>query len=212
VVYQKRLDAFTALLSLLDKAINSYNSGDTLPPVEDVRLGIARHSGQVFQFWLTCGPIPVSGALGTAEDFLGYMGGEGNARPYPGMEFSYHETEKIRWHKYDSPFRHMVDLNDACPAAEKSVTYAYCSLDAPAEKLTSASLEFEDGVTLFCNGEKIFEEHSMTESVKKEFSLSLIQGTNHIMLKFDRTDPAGTFTFKLSDEDVRNHKQRYLIH
>ncbi len=105
----------------------------------------------------------------------------------------------------------MVDLNDACPSTEKSITYAYCSLDAPADKLTPASLVFEEGATLFCNGEKIFEEHSQRESVTKEFNLPLVEGRNHILLKFDRTHPERKFTFKLLDEDVRNHKQKYSI-
>jgi len=229
VVYKRRMESFSKLLNLLDEAISGFNSSKSLPDPGDVMLGIEEHDGQPFQFWLTCGPIPISEPSGVEEDFLLSIGGEVETRPYPGMEFTYQNDQKIRWHKYDSPYRHMVDLNDACPTQGMSVTYAYCSLDTKTEKSTPAGLMCNFGVSVYCNGIKVFEDHSSEElnaheelSVRneltvhnelneKEFLLPLIEGRNHILLKFDRIQPELEFTFKLKDEEIRNHKQRYEI-
>jgi hypothetical protein len=212
-IYTRRNQAFNEQLSLLDEAITGFSSGGSLPDPGDVRMDIHQHDGQYFQYWLLCGSFPLSehGAEGT--DFLLDMGGESNARPYPGMRFSDKNGTTYTWQKYDSPYTDRLELEQVYPGHGLAVAYAYCTIDAPKDKMTKALLGTSDGVTLYCNGEKLFEKHLLRELVRDEdqVMLPLKQGRNHLLLKIDRLKPGWKFTFRLEDEEVRNHKQKYYI-
>jgi hexosaminidase len=212
-VYNLRREAFQNQLYLLDKAISGFSDGEPLPPANNIRLDISTHSGQYFQFWLTCGPFPVKSTADFTGDFLVHMGGETAARPYPGMEITDPGGEKIRWHKFDSPYRHEVNLGLACPTESNAIAYAYCTLDSPVDKKTKVSLNYEGGVAVYCNDDLIFENMGAPDdaALDQEFMLPLKEGRNHILLKFEYNSSGQDFAFKLADEEIRNHKQKYFI-
>ena len=200
-------------LNLLDKAISGFSDGEPLPPANNIRLDISTHSGQYFQFWLTCGPFPVKSIADFTGDFLVHMGGETAARPYPGMEITDPEGGKIRWHKFDSPYRHEVNLGLACPTESNSIAYAYSTLDSPADKETKVILNYKGGVAVYCNDDLIFENMGVPDAATsdQEFMLPLKEGRNHILLKFEYNSSGQAFAIKLADEEIRNHKQKYYI-
>ena len=212
-IYTRRNRAFTDQLSLLDQAISRFSSGGTIPHPGDVRMDIHKHNGQYFQYWLLCGSFPFSDEGEAGRDFLQEMGGEGEARPYPGMRFSDEGGSTYTWQKYDSPFTDRLELELVYPDKNRAVVYAYCTIDAPADKMTKAHVETSDGVTIYCNGEKIIEKHIHRELVHDEdpIMLPLKKGRNHLLLKLDHQKPGWNFTFRLEDENIRNHKQKYYI-
>jgi hexosaminidase len=212
-MYTRRNHSFAEQLSLLDKATAGFSSGNPLPDLGDVRLDIRQHHGQYFQYWLLCGAFPLSDPAGAGADFLIGMGGEASARPYPGMRFTDSKGMTRTWQKYDSPFTDRLDLEKVYPGDGLAVAYAYCSIDAPGDKLTEALIGSSDGVTIYCNGEKILEQQPLRELVRHEdqVMLPLKKGRNHLLLKIDRLKPGWEFTFRLEDEDIRNHKQKYYI-
>jgi hypothetical protein len=79
--------------------------------------------------------------------------------------------------------------------------------------MTKALVGTSDGVTIYCNGEKLIEKHLHRELIQDEdqIMLPLKKGRNHLLLKIDQLKPGWKFTFRLKDEDVRNHKQKYYI-
>mgnify|MGYP000175688593 CR=1 FL=1 len=77
------------------------------------------------------------------------MGGEASARPYPGMQFSDRDGTTYTWHKYDSPYTDRLELDLVYPEINLAVAYAYCTIDAPAGKLTKALVGTSDGVSIF---------------------------------------------------------------
>ncbi len=212
-LYDRNHQSFETLLMQLDKTIAIYKSGKTLPPARQIMLDIREHTGQYFQYWLICGPFSISNSEEAAMDFLESMGGESEAMPFPGMEITVNNDIKFGWHKYDSPYRHFVDLNKACPTEEKAVGYAYCTLDSPEEKTFVASLEVSGGVSVFCNGEIIFESYGAVYQQPGGYKLNLPlnRGRNHILLKIERANTKWDLSFKLDEEDIRNHKQKYYI-
>ncbi len=212
-MYTGRNQAFADQLSLLDQAISLFSSGGSVPRPEEVRMDIHQHDGQYFQYWLLCGSFPLSDPGEAGMDFLQDMGGESQAKPFPGMRFTNAEGITYGWHKYDSPFTDRLELELVFPDKNLAVAYAYCTIDAPADKMTKALVGSSDGVTVYCNGEKLIEKHGQRELVPDEdqVMLPLKKGRNHLLLKIDRMKPGWKFTFRLEDEDIRNHKQKYYI-
>jgi hypothetical protein len=212
-IYNRRNQLFNRQLILIDQAVVDYRSGEPLPPASEVMLDIREHADQYFQFWLLCGVFPLSNPAEAAEDFLKSMGGEAGARPYPGMGFVNDHGRLFRWHKFDSPYRHIVELDPYFGTPGMSVAYAYCTLDSREDKTFRAYIAYHDGATVYCNGEKILEDHdtSSPRMEEREIQLPLKEGRNHLLLKIDRIDSAWDFSFRLEGEKVRNHKQKYYI-
>lgn len=212
-LYTRRNQAFAEQVSLLDQAISRITSGSSLPAPGDIRMDIHKHRGQYFQYWLLCGSFPLSDPEKASMDFLQEMGGESGARPYPGMRFSDKSKTTYTWQKYDSPYSDRLELDLVYPDKNLAVAYAYCTIDAPSDKQTKALVGTSGGITIYCNGEKIIEKHSPREMVpdQEQVLLPLKKGRNHLLLKIDRKKPGWKFTFRLEDEDVRNHKQKYYI-
>ncbi len=212
-IYTMRNFAFADQLLLLDQAISRFSSGEPIPPPQDIRMDIHQHHGQYFQYWLLCGSFPFSDPEEAGMDFLEDMGGEAGARPYPGMRFTNAEGIMYGWHKYDSPFTDRLELELVYPDKNLAAAYAYCTIDAPVDKMTKALVGASDGISIYCNGEKIIEKHLERKLVPDEDQvlLPLKKGRNHLLLKIDRMKPGWKFTFRLENEDVRNHKQKYYI-
>ena len=104
-------------------------------------------------------------------------------------------------------------MEDACPSREPSVAYAYCTLDSHENLRARAYLKHNQVLTVYCNGQRIYEnkgkpEDRLTESA---FVLPLNKGRNHLLLKLVRTDADWNFAFMLDGVETRNHKQKYLI-
>ena len=65
--------------------------------------------------------------------------------------------------------------------------------------MTKALVGSDDGITVFCNAEKILEKHGQMALVADEdqITLPLKKGRNHLLLKIDRMKPGWKFTFRL---------------
>ncbi len=97
-------------LTAMDHAITAFKNGAYLPPPTEVSLDIRRQGGQFFQYWLLTGSFHIDSFDEYAPDFLKPMGGEANARPFPGMRFTDTTGIERTWSKYDSPKQGEVDF------------------------------------------------------------------------------------------------------
>jgi len=70
-----------------------------------------------------------------------------------------------------------------------------------------------DGMMVYCNGKLVFQEQIKRDLIpdENEIILDLLQGRNHIIIKIDQWKADWAFSFRLAEEDVRNHKHNYYI-
>jgi hypothetical protein len=69
--------------------MENFKRGGYLPAPTEVRLDIRRQSGQFFQYWLLTGSFTIDSFDEYAPDFLTPIGGEANARPFPGIHIRF---------------------------------------------------------------------------------------------------------------------------
>lgn len=205
--------ALEELGQLLGAAIEQFRNGAYLPPPTEVRLDIRRRSGQFFQYWLLTGGFPISDFEHSGEDFLLPMGGEAEARPFPGMIFTDATGTDRMWDKYDSPKQGELDFTAIFDPPVTSVAYAYCTIDAPRAQQVTALLGSNDGARIWCNGEMVYHFHGKRSLIpdEDEIVLNLQEGRNHILIRVEQWKGAWGLAFRLKEVEVRNHKQKYYI-
>lgn len=211
--YLDRTSSLADQRDLLDAAIEQFSRGGYLPSPSEIRLDITEHSGQYFQFWLLTGGFSLESYADCDKDFLLNAGCEAGVRPFPGMRYTDSKGTEREWIKFDSPKTGEVDLAPILTPNEKTVAYAYCLLNSPDNRSVTALLGSNDGATVYCNGEVVYKKHIKRNLIKDEdaITLDLESGPNHILVKIDQWKAGWGFTFRLKDETVRNHKQKYYI-
>jgi hypothetical protein len=206
-------EGLTDARDLLLGAMVSFRDGSYLPPPTEVRLDIRRQQGQYFQYWLMAGSFPIDTFAEYSPDFLASMGGEANARPFPGQQFLASSGKEYMWDKYDSPTLGEIDLESIFEPHITAVAYAYCTIDAPEAMEVTALLGSNDGATIWCNGKQVHHVHAKRSLIPDEdrFTLELEEGRNHLLIKVEQWKGEWGFSFRLGDVEVRNHKQKYYI-
>ena len=91
--------------------------------------------------------------------------------------------------------------------------YAFATLDSPVAKRVRATFGSNDGITVFLNGEVVFD-HQVKRNLavdEEEAWLPLKKSRNDLMLKVSQGAGGWGFSFRLPDEIVRSRKNRYRI-
>jgi len=213
LVYTKHARAFADQKNLLLAAINGLRRGAYLPPPSEVRLDIRSQDGQYFQYWLLAGSFHIESFDEYPPDFLKPIGGEADARPFPGMKFTDTTGVERMWIKYDSPKLGEIDFKTIFEPHITAVAYAYCTIDSPEKQEVTALLGSNDGATVWCNGKEVFHIHAKRSLIpdENEILLELEEGRNHLMIKVEQWKAGWGLSFRLKDVEVRNHKQKYYI-
>ena len=206
-------EAFSDQLHLLNRAITAFEQGAYLPPPTELRLDIRPQEGQFFQYWLLSGSFHLDAFEEYPPDFLTPIGGEANARPFPGMSFTDTTGVERMWIKYDSPKLGEVDFKTIFEPHITAAAYAYCTIESPDMREVSALLGSNDGATVWCNGKEVYHFHGKRSLIadEDEIKLQLEEGKNHIMIKVEQWKAGWGLAFRLKDVEVRNHKQKYYI-
>ncbi len=211
--YHTRNQAFQNQVELLDQAIEKFEKGIYLPPPAEVRLDIRPRTGQYFQYWLMTGSFPLKSFEESSKDFLQSIGGEADARPFPGMRFKDEQGIERSWIKYDSPTSREIDFQKIFEPKVTAVAYAYCTIDSPSKQRITGLLGSNDGATVYLNGEKVHYVHIKRSLIpdEDEIVLDLEEGRNHLMIKVEQWKGGWGLSFRLKDVEIRNHKQKYYI-
>ena len=129
------------------------------------------------------------------------------------MNFISSDGKKSYWRKYDSPLQTELDLSSVFEPNITAVAYAYCKVFSPDKRTVTGLLGSNDGATLYCNGERVFQFHGKRSLIHDEnaMSLNLQEGVNHILIKIEQWKAGWGFTFRLKDLEVRNHNHNYYI-
>lgn len=211
--YTDRWKAFSSMEKRLEASGIQLSYGNYLLPPKEVRLAISETAGKYFSYWLIAGPFTIKKPHITQPDFLTAMGGEEKARPGAGELFQAPDGRTLMWDKYQSPLFDRIDFTQVYEQNKESAAYAYCRITSPVDQVVRASFGSNDGIEVFCNGEKVFrklEKRSLIPD-EDECMLSLKAGTNYILLKIEQWKAGWGFSFRLPDHTVRNHKYKYEI-
>ena len=211
--FGKHQEAFADQAALLEQAIDAFRKGRFLPPPTEVRMDIRPQEGQFFQYWLLCGSFHIASFDEYPPDFLGPIGGEAAARPFPGMTFTDTTGVERMWIKHDSPKMGEVDFLTIFDPRITAVAYAYCVIESSEPQQVTALLGSNDGATVWCNGKEVHHVHGKRSLIpdEDEFTLDLEAGKNHIMIKVEQWKADWGLSFRLKDVEIRNHKQKYYI-
>jgi hexosaminidase len=212
--YNDKIKDYAEVKSKLLTALSNYNKNISLPNSEEICLGITKLPGKYFREWLMITPFENVEAKQFSEtDFLLEMGGERKAVPKVTQEFFYNGN-KHRWSRTASPYQDVVNLAETFPMQKNNtVVYAFSTIDSPKDTVVDALIGCDDGAEIFINGDSRFHELSPGRFKIDEFpfSLPLKRGVNNLMLKIYQKEGKWEFSFRLSDCEVRNRKNRYKI-
>ncbi len=211
--YNEVLRDYLDMEESIANAFSLFKQKKSLPYPKDVRLDINEQEGSYFQYWLLCGPFSIENETGPLPDFLESMGGENNARPIPGFSFPAKGGNEFSWIKYASPINDQIDLKTIYGNNTEVLAYAYCTIESEESKEVTATFGSNDGIAVFCNGEKVFSIREKRSVIPDENSckLQFHPGKNHILLKVDNWQAGWGFSFRLAAQKVRNHKYKYQI-
>ncbi len=211
--YNEVLSDYSDMEESVANAFALFKQQKPLPFPKDVRLDISEQEGSYFQYWLLCGPFPIENETGPLSDFLEPMGGEINARPIPGFSFLAKNGNEFSWTKYASPVNDQIDFKTIYENNTEVVAYAYCTIESESSTAVTATFGSNDGIEVFCNGEKVFSIREKRSVIPDENSckLQLLPGQNHILLKVDNWKGGWGFSFRLAEQKVRSHKHKYRI-
>ncbi len=211
--FGKHQSAFADQAVLLEQAMAAFQEGRYLPPPTEVRLDIRQQEGQYFQYWLLAGSFHLESFDEYPPDFLTPIGGEAEARPFPGMTFTDTTGVDRMWIKYDSPKKGEVDFKIIFEPNITAVAYAYCVINSTRAQEVTALLGSNDGATVWCNGKEVHHVHGKRSLIadEDEFQLALEEGKNHLMIKVEQWKAGWALSFRLKDVEVRNHKNKYYI-
>lgn len=211
--YNEVLSDYSDLQKSVTNAFTLFKQQESLPFPKDVRLDISEQEGSYFQYWLLCGPFPIENETGPLPDFLETMGGEAHAKPIPGFSFNAKNGNEYSWIKYASPINDQINFKTIYEDNTEVLAYAYCTIESEESKEVTATFGSNDGIEIFCNGEKVFSIREKRSVIPDENScrLPLHPGKNHILLKVDNWQAGWGFSFRLAEQKVRNHKHKYRI-
>ncbi len=213
------------VMQLLAQAKRDLKRGHFLPPPGQVRLDIRELAGGFFQTWLICGSFPnpkknkdlashePGNCRGFDTDYLTATGGEARTRPQPGETVTLPDGGELTWQIHTTTLGAKIDLAGLLTPHERTVAYAYCTIESPDARTLTAGLGSNDGIKLYLNGEKLFETHQLrfVEVDDDTVRLNLQPGVNHLMLKIDQGRGKWGFAFRLLEQKMTNEGFAYRI-
>ena len=212
--YQNQINNLKDIEKRIFASLKLFDEGLTIPPATAVRLGVEKGEGKYFREWMMINPIPnPDGSKGNSIDYLKEMGGELEAVPKVTQEFEY-KGKTYRWRRTTSEYFDIVNLSEEFPDANlNSVTYAFANITSPDDRVVKAALGSTDGVDVILNGELVYSvRKSRPLNIDEDtFQLPLKKGKNNLMLKLFQGDGDWKFTFRLTEYDAGNSKNRYKI-
>jgi hypothetical protein len=211
--FDRVLDDYADMITSFDKSIQYFEENQPLSAPADIRIDIREQKGSYFTYWLISPAFNPENGITFDNDFLEGMGGEQNASPFPGFSFFNAKGQNIKWIKYSSPFFDRVPLNAALEAKDKAISYAFCILESPDDRVVTASMGVEGGIELFCNGVSALKKFDNKTLLIDEFQcqINLKQGKNRLLLKIQKDSNIWDFSFSIKEATISNSKNKYRI-
>jgi hypothetical protein len=168
--------------------------------------------GMFFRDWLLCGPFPNplpeginqyrfdQTSLGHYRDYLTQYGGEGNIRPFEGMEVKHPDGTQLKWTRFHNQFG-LIPLSDIMTPNVQTIVYASCVVQSTSEKKMVLSVTSNDGIRIWQNGERILEHNTMgsEEPDRDLVAVKLKKGDNFFCVKISQGFGKWSFQFRFLD-------------
>lgn len=211
--FNQVLRDYDDLISSFNRSVGYFNQGLPLIAPADIRLDIRELEGSYFTYWLISPAFGLESGASFETDFLKGMDGESSASPFPGFSFFNEKGENIKWMKYSSPLSDRVSLDIPLETKNKSVAYAFCTLESTEEQTATASFGFTGQLEIFCNGVSVFKKQGSESLITDEYQqvLNLKAGKNRILLKIERATSNWDFSFRITDQKTSGRKNKYKI-
>ncbi|MDR1092267.1 MAG: hypothetical protein LBL79_14445, partial [Prevotella sp.] len=211
--FNKVLRDYDDLTGSFNKSVEYFNRGLPLIAPADIRLDIRELDGSYFTYWLISPAFSIEGGVTFETDFLKGMDGENSASPFPGFSFFNEKGENIKWIKYSSPLSDRVSLDIPLETENKSVAYAFCTLESVKEQTVTAGFGFSGKFQIFCNGVSVFKKQGSENLITDEYQqvLNLKPGKNRILLKIEKAADSWDFSFRIKDAKTSGRKNKYKI-
>lgn len=129
-------------------------------------------------------------------------GGEGEIRPFEGMEVTHPDGNIVKWTRYKNPFA-LIPLSDILTPNVQTVEYAACVVKASEEKKIVLSVTSNDGIRIWQNGKRILEHNTMgsEEPDRDLIPVILKKGENYFCVKISQGFGKWSFQFRFLDFD-----------
>jgi hexosaminidase len=212
--YENKINNLISARNLVMKSLRKLDSSKPILTKEDVRLAITKLPGKYFTEWMMPNPIITKdNKLPLEIDYLTDMGGETVASPKVTQEF-YHEGEKYRWRRIVSQYPDIINLEEIFLKDNASkVLYSFANISCDDDLSVTASVGFDEGISVFVNGVKVYEKTTSGNMIPDEYQFNMIlkKGKNNLLIKTSQSYGEWAFTFRLPNNSVRNSKNRYKI-
>ncbi len=194
----------------LYKQITYLDLGLSLAPPLQIGLDLQENNKIYFKNWLLLGSIPLD-TLEVLPDFTYNPDPKKDIPPVKGTTLTY-KGKEYQWTDFQSIDGSVINLRKQFTSNEKSVAYAYCSLDADQAKNVKAIIGSNDGMEVFVNGKlihsKIIKQPFIIDET--EIILPLKNGRNDILLRISQWKGEWQFSFRLDHEEVRYREHNYF--
>ncbi len=168
--------------------------------------------GMFLREWLLCGPFPNplpaginqyrfdSTSLGHYIDYLMPYGGEGQIRPYEGMEVKHPDGQILKWTKFRNPFG-LIPLSEILTPNVQTIVYAACVVNSSVQRKMVLSVTSNDGIRIWQNGERILEHNTMgsEEPDRDQIPVILKKGENYFCVKISQGFGKWSFQLRFLD-------------
>jgi hypothetical protein len=188
-----KISALLSVISLMSATV-AYGAPDEtryITPAPDDGASIAITS------WLVAGPLPSphvegespDGALrvGYAFDFLEPLGGEANARIYPGTEIPLPDEKLVQFnfHQWEGPY---TDLTDIFGRAAKVCAYLYAEIESAVDQTVYFHVGTNDAGKVWVGGNEIVAYPGDRGAARSEHAVpvALPAGRTPVLVKVDQ--------------------------
>ena len=205
---RRMLGSTLVLGSLKDKT-----DGANWSPPEDLGLGVSPLNYPHLDYWLLAGPAPLRASGILAPDFLVSRGATPGPPPSPTAYYRLPNGQELPWEKHQAPLADWVNLKEHFTVDSNVVAYAYCQLESDENKNLETVLSYDGGITVWLNGNIVFEDEGRENPSGRERSciLPLQSGLNHLLLQLTGGAYPWRFSFGLPATALRNRKFRYAL-
>lgn len=209
--YNQKEKSLQKLENSLYKQISYLDLGMSLAPSINISLDLKENNKIYFKNWLLLGSMPLD-QLEVLPDFKYNPDSKKDIPPSQGTTLNF-KGKEYNWKEFQSIEGSVINLRNQFIPNERSVAFAYCTLDVNQAKSIKAFIGSNDGMEIYVNGNLIYSKVIKQPFIidETEVDLPLKEGRNDILLKISQWKGEWQFSFRLDHEDVRYNNYNYFI-
>ncbi len=209
---QQRLRRLAGGLLVMSTANDPKDGSAWLPP-RQIGLEVVPLDRPYFTQWMISAPFLPAEMPYQAPAFLADRGHTGSLLPDPGAYYRFPGGRRLEWTNYDSPSADWVDFGSAFAPDTSAVVFAYCRIFSPARQSLPATLSYDGRLSLWLDGEPVYEDIDRDNPGGREQSctLPLEKGVNHLLLRIEGHSYNRRFALSLPEHRMAGYQYKYYL-